>query len=67
MEKIIVEFKFIIDQIVITPFDEKGIVTMLGFDDSGQVYYVKSKSSSEWFKEKELKYIINRDRGYLDD
>lgn len=51
-----VNFKFKIDQRVITSFDEKGIVTMLGFDDGGQQYYVKTKPDSQWFKEKELSF-----------
>ena len=50
-----VTFKFELDQRVITPFEEKGIVSCLGFDDGGNQYYVKTKSESQWFKEKELK------------
>lgn len=50
-----VNFKFVVDQRVTTPFDEKGIVAMMAYDDGGILYYVKSKSSSNWFKEKELR------------
>lgn len=49
------EFKFELNQSVTTIFDEKGIVTMLGFDEGGNQYYVKTKSYSQWFKENELK------------
>ena len=52
MEK--VEFKFTIDQRVTTPFDDEGIIVMLGFDDGGKCYFVKSAKDSKWFKEKEL-------------
>ncbi len=50
-----VTFEFNIDQRVITPFGEDGIIAMLGVDDGGNQYYVKTKSQSNWFKEKELK------------
>ena len=49
-----IEFKFELDQRVITPFKEIGIISMLGYDEGGNQYYTKSKSSSNWFKEKEL-------------
>lgn len=47
-------FKFVLDQKVTTPFGKLGIVTMLGFNDGGNQYYVKTESESQWFKEKEL-------------
>ncbi len=49
-----VEYKFDIDQRVVTPFGEDGIVTMLGYDDGGQQYYVREKERSNWFKESQL-------------
>lgn len=51
----VVKFKFKLEQKVITPFDEKGIISMLGYDDGGNTYYVKTNMNSQWFKEKELK------------
>jgi len=53
-----VNFKFVVDQRVTTPFDEKGIVTMMAYDDGGILYHVKSKSSSNWFKENELSRAV---------
>ena len=49
-----VHFKFNMDQRVITPFGEEGIVSMLGVDNGGNQYWVKAKSNSQWFKENEL-------------
>ena len=50
-----VKYKYDLDQRVTTPFGDPGIVTLLGFDDSGPTYYVKTRTESNWFKEKELK------------
>lgn len=49
-----VTFKFDLDQAVKTPFGDDGIVTMLGRDDGGNCYYVKTAKFSQWYKEKEL-------------
>jgi len=50
-----VDFKFKLDEKVITVFGDNGIVSMLGVDDGGIVYYVKASNNSDWFKEKNLK------------
>lgn len=50
-----VDFEFDIDEKVITPFEEKGIISMLGFDEGGKRYYVLTKLNSQWLKETELK------------
>ena len=50
-----VVFKHGLDQSVTTIFGEKGIITMLGFDEGGIQYFVKTKSNSQWFKEQEVK------------
>jgi len=50
-----INFEYELDQKVITPFNEEGIITMCGFDDGGNQYYVKTKSQSQWYKEKELR------------
>ncbi|MFA6100445.1 MAG: hypothetical protein WC750_06290 [Patescibacteria group bacterium] len=47
-------FLYEIDQRVITPFGEDGIVSMLAYDDGGKQYYVKTKDASNWFKEGQL-------------
>lgn len=54
-----VELKFEhgIDKRVLTPFGEEGIVTMLGFDDGGKHYYVKTKLTSSWYKEGDVTYL----------
>lgn len=50
-----IDYKFELDQRVVTPFGDSGIVTSLGFDDGGNTYYVKTRAAeSNWFKEKEL-------------
>ena len=49
-----VKFNFEIDDRVVTPFGKPGIVEMLGFDDGGKKYFVKTKTESSWFKEKDL-------------
>jgi hypothetical protein len=49
-----VEYKYDIDQKVKTPFGEEGIVSMLGFDEAGNQYHVKTANDSQWFKEKQL-------------
>lgn len=53
--KRIVEFKYDLDDMIITPFNEKGIIEMLGRDEGGNKYYVKTKLNSAWYKEKELR------------
>jgi len=50
-----VDFIFDMDEIVITPFNEQGIISMLGFDDGGNHYYVKGNTSANWYKEKQLR------------
>jgi len=49
-----IEFKFSIDERVKTPFGEEGIIRSLAFDDGGIKYYVKTKQTGSWHKEKEL-------------
>lgn len=46
---------FELDERVKTPFGDEGLVSMLGVDDGGNIYYVKTKDSSNWFKEGQLK------------
>ena len=53
----IVEYKFDIDEKVITPFDTLGIVTMLGYDEGGAKYYVQTETSSGWLKESVLEKV----------
>ena len=50
-----VEFKYSIDEGIITPFGSSGIIEMLGFDDGGIKYYVKTSKGGSWHKEKELR------------
>ena len=47
-----VEFKFDIDDEVVTKFGDPGVVVMLGYDDGGIQYCVKTDKGSEWYKEK---------------
>ena len=51
----VVEFKFDMDQKVETPFGDIGIVTMLGFDEAGNRYFIQTAKQSVWFKEDQLK------------
>lgn len=55
-----VEFVFTLDQKVVTPFGETGIITMLGYDDGGKHYHVKTKENSTWWKES-LLIAANKD------
>ncbi len=52
-----IDFKFDIDQKVKTPFGDEGIITMLGYDDGGKQYYVKTAQNDQWFKENQLTTI----------
>ena len=48
-----VDFEFDIDDVVILSLTgEKGIVSMLGVDESGPTYYVKTWKESNWWKAK---------------
>ena len=49
-----ITFKFKLDENVTTPFGEHGIIDMLGYDEGGVKYYVKSNNPSNWFKEWQL-------------
>ena len=49
-----VTFQFDLDQHVKTPFGDVGIVGTCGLDDSGEVYYVKTATGGNWFKESQL-------------
>ncbi len=50
----VVEYKFGLDEMVATDLRGPGRISMLGFDDSGVVYFVKTKDGGTWFKEKFL-------------
>lgn len=54
-ENFTVKFAFTLDQKVITPFGDEGIVSMLGYDDGGRQYHVKTRETACWFKQTELK------------
>ena len=54
-----IEYKFNIDDKVITTFGGDGIITMLGYDNGGNQYYVKTAIGSDWHKEAELKLSKN--------
>ena len=52
-----VNFKFKLDEFVeIQCLDVRatGIIEMLGIDDSGQIYYVKTAEGGNWWKECQL-------------
>jgi len=49
-----VDFRFDLDDRVVTAFGDEGIVVMLGFDAGGPTYFVKTRTDSTWYKEKEL-------------
>lgn len=53
-----VEYKFDLDEkveCIVT--GEMGVVGMLGLDDGGVQYFVKTKTSSNWWKEKQIKKV----------
>ena len=49
-----VTYKFTLDQKVVTQLGDEGIITMLGFDEGGQRYYVETRNNSSWLKEAHL-------------
>lgn len=52
------EFKFMyaVNQEVITPFGDKGIIDTCAVNNSGEAtYYVLRDHMSQWFKEEQLK------------
>ncbi len=49
-----IAFEFDMDGKVTTPFGDPGIISMLGYDDGGICYYVRTQTGGNWFKEKDL-------------
>ncbi len=56
-----VEYKYTIGQHVVTPFDSEGFVSMLGFDEGGAQYHVKTKDKDRWYREAQLKTTREQD------
>ena len=54
MAKKTVVFKFDVDDKVVTPFGDTGIVSSLDFDTAGIQYYVQRDNGCLWFKEDQL-------------
>lgn len=50
-----VEFKFMLNQRVETPFGEQGMIQMMGIDDGGKKCFVITSCNETWFNEAELK------------
>ena len=49
-------FKFEMHERVLTPFDEKGVISFCGYDRRGNRYLVDlPKARSDWFDEELLK------------
>jgi len=46
-----IKFKYDLDQLVTTVFGDSGIISMLGFDEGGQKYFVQTKQDGMWLKE----------------
>lgn len=49
-----VTFKFDLDEVVVTPFGDRGIVSTQAVDDGGILYFVKTAAGGNWFKEGQL-------------
>lgn len=49
-----VEFKFKIDEKIITPFGLKGFIGLCAIGRDGKSYWVKTSQNSEWFFEDQL-------------
>lgn len=49
-----VNFQFELGDKVTTPFGDPGLVSMLGVNDGGNCYYIKTQAGGNWFKEREL-------------
>lgn len=50
-----VKFLYDIDDVIVTPLGDKGVVKMLGYDDGGVQYYVQCPNNSAWWKEKQCR------------
>lgn len=53
------DFKFDLNQEVVTPFGDDGLVEMLGFDGGGRKYYVQTAKNLNWFKECQLEEQVS--------
>ena len=49
-----VEFKFDLDQRILTGFGDKGIIESLSLQEGGINYYVKTNQGGMWWKESDL-------------
>ena len=51
-----VTFKYVMDEIVVVNLtNETGVIAMLAYDDGGIQYFVKTKDSSNWWKETQIR------------
>ena len=49
-----VNFKYDLDDRVRTRLGASGIITLLGVDERGPIYYVITDQNSDWWKEDQL-------------
>ena len=50
-----VGYQFKLDQKVVTPLGDEGVVEMLGYDHSGVQYYIRTKVQGAWYRFDQLK------------
>lgn len=49
-----IEFNFDLGEKVKTLFGDDGVVSMCALDGEGKVYFVKTSTNDQWYKEKQL-------------
>lgn len=54
-----IDFVYDLYDRVVTPFGDKGIVDMLGVNEGGIQYYVKTAKNDNWFREEEIEPDID--------
>lgn len=52
-----VEYTFDMDQRVVDPFGNEGIIVMLGSDSGGEFYSVRTEKGCNWYKEMHLGHV----------
>ncbi len=51
------KFKYDLDETVVDPHGEEGIITMQAIDRGGVCYHVNTRGASSWFYEDQLKAV----------
>ena len=56
------EFKFDIDDQVVTPFGDRGYITMCALDDNrAKTYWVKTAKGEGWYTENKIRLFNDKE------